>query len=196
MWKSKLSEEQREYYQDFATQARKEYQRQVIEYRATGSYTESSHCKPLEGTNIWVRLVQPCELEQEIMGYETVKFAPRPPELDAAYEERQLRSVVKRKLKLKNLLDEDGNPKQGVDFEKMVDQERQRRLKRKREEEEAKENEELSSPRHASAQHSDSGHQEEEAAAVNITDLQPMQAEDIDYESLMKPPEPPTLYNV
>jgi hypothetical protein len=167
IWKSKFSEEEREYYQDFATEARKEYQRQVIEYRATGSYQPSQRFAPLQGTNIWVRLDNnSCALEREISSYETVRFAPRPPELNEAYEERQLRSIVKRKLKVKNLLDKDGNPKKGVDFEKLMNQERNRHRTRKREEGGKSDEAALSSSRHSSAM-SESGNESYEWQTVN-----------------------------
>jgi hypothetical protein len=59
-------------------------------------------------------------LEREISGYETVKFPPRPPELDEDYNRRLEEGKRKRKLKLKGLLDENGNPitKKGSEEEK------------------------------------------------------------------------------
>ncbi|KAL3903531.1 MAG: hypothetical protein SGILL_010410 [Bacillariaceae sp.] len=138
MWRSALSDDDRDYYQNFATEAREEYKQQVVEYRATGSFTPSHRFAPIEDTNIWVRLDNPCELEREISAYETVKFAPRPPEMDQAYEERLVRSVVIRKLKIKKLLDEDGNPDSDVDFEGLMEEERRKRKKRKRLEEKEK----------------------------------------------------------
>jgi flagellar basal body rod protein FlgB len=118
-----MSEEDRQYYITFADEARKEYQAQIIEYRATGSYQLSKRFKPLENTNIWVRIDSPCALEQEIQSYDTVQFPPRPPELDDAYEKRQIISSLKRKLRSKGLVDNHGNLKEDVDFQKMLQEE-------------------------------------------------------------------------
>jgi Methyl-CpG binding domain len=86
--------------------------------------------RPLEGTNLWVRTDYPCPLEQEIQSYDTVRFRPRPPELDDAYEERQAASIVRRKLRLRGLLDKDDNPVKGVNFAKLVQEELRKRKQR------------------------------------------------------------------
>lgn len=144
IWKSALTDEERKYYNTFAEEARKEYQTQVIEYRATGSYQSSECFRPLEDTNIWVRTDIPCRLEKEIQSYDTVRFRPRPPELDEAYEERQIISMVKRKLRLKGLVDKAGNIKQGVNFPKLLEEERRRRKHRLMEKQQQKELEQSS----------------------------------------------------
>jgi hypothetical protein len=128
-----MSEEDRQYYIKFAEEARKEYQKQIIEYRATGSYQPSQRFKPLENTNIWIRIDSPCALEQELQSYDTVQFRPRPPELDEAYEERQMISRLKRKLRIKGLIDNHGNLQEGVDFKKLLEEERRRQKRRKEE---------------------------------------------------------------
>jgi hypothetical protein len=135
MWKSVMSEDDRQYYIKFAEEARKEYQAQLIEYRATGSYQPSKRFKPLEHTNIWVRIDSPCALEQEIQSYDTVQFRPRPPELDEAYEERQIISKLKRKLRTQGLMDSRGHLQEGVDFKKMIEEEKRKQKRQKRKEE-------------------------------------------------------------
>jgi hypothetical protein len=77
-------------------------------------------------TNIWVRIDSPCALEQEIQSYDTVQFPPRPPELDTAYEERQMIGRLKRKLRINGLLDQHGNPRHGINSEKLVEEERRK----------------------------------------------------------------------
>ena len=113
-----------------ATDSKKEFDQQVIEYRATGSYQPSEHFVRLENSSVWIRKDRPSHLEKEISSYETIQFPKRPPQLDKEYRERELRSVLKRKLKLKGLLKEDGKTwKDGVDFEAEFEKERTKRTK-------------------------------------------------------------------
>jgi hypothetical protein len=119
-----------------ATDAKKEFDQQVIEYRATGSYQPSKHFIRLGNSSVWIRKDRPSPLEKEISSYETIQFPKRPPELDKEYEEREMRSILKRKLKLKGLLNEDGKTwKDGVDFEVELENERRKRSKRNQKEE-------------------------------------------------------------
>jgi hypothetical protein len=132
IWKSVMSEDDREYYSRFAADAKREYKQQMIEYRATGTYRPSKHFAPLDGTNIWVRLDDPSPLEMEISSYETYTFPPRPSMLDEAYEERQLRSVLKRKLRDRKWMDSEGNMlKEGVDFDELLEKERQKKRRKR-----------------------------------------------------------------
>mmetsp|Transcript_15384 Transcript_15384/g.42666 ORF Transcript_15384/g.42666 Transcript_15384/m.42666 type:complete len:321 (+) Transcript_15384:106-1068(+) len=132
IWRVGMSQDEREYFTKFADDARKEFEQQVIEYRATGSYKPSKYFKRIENTSVWVRKDHPSPLEEEICSYETVQFPKRPPELDGEYEEREIRGIVKRKLKIKGLLNEDGKTwKDGVDFEAELEKERKRRNKMK-----------------------------------------------------------------
>ena len=64
-----------------AIDAKKEFDQQVIEYRATGSFQPSKHFVRLEESNIWVRKDCPSPLEKEISSYETIKFPMRPPRI-------------------------------------------------------------------------------------------------------------------
>jgi hypothetical protein len=101
IWRFGISEQEREYYNDFAKQVREEYQEQFREYRATGRFTPSKRFKRLGP--LWVR-IQPHEknsLEREIDGDETVQFPPRPPEMNDAYRKREEESKKRRKEKLK-----------------------------------------------------------------------------------------------
>jgi len=130
IWRVGMSAEDRKYYTRFAQDARKEFEQQVIEFRATGSCQPSKHFAPLENSNIWIRKDCPNPLEKEIHSYETIRFPLRPPEFDEEYEERELRSVLKRKLKGKGFLEEDGRTwKKGIDFEALVEKEKKKRLK-------------------------------------------------------------------
>lgn len=120
LWRHGLSEEERTYYNQFANEAQEVYNRQMIEYRATGTFTPHEEFIKVPGANVWVR--QPSKqnaLEQEICQYETMVFPPRPPSMDEAFEERQRRGIFRRKLRLKGLMSPDGTLKDGLDFEEL-----------------------------------------------------------------------------
>ena len=114
-----MTDSERQYYEDLCEAARKTYERQQIEYRATGTYTKSTDILKLEGVNVWVRSAwhEKNGLEREIAGYDTVSFPKRPPEFDEQYERQLEYSKIRRKLKIKGLLNDDGTWKEGaVDF--------------------------------------------------------------------------------
>lgn len=119
IWRLGMSHEDREYYNDFALETRKEYEKQQIEFRATGSFTPSTRFGKLEGTNIWVRTKweEKNGLEQEVSTYDDCAFPKRPPEYDQEYERSMAASNIRRKLKLKGLLNDDGTVKEGADVE-------------------------------------------------------------------------------
>lgn len=142
IWRIGMGEDDRIYYNNFATEARKEYERQVIEYRATGSYTPSQKFCRLEGTNFWVKRHIQNGLEKEISQYPTCQFPKRPPTMDEAYERREERSIFRRKLKQKGLLNEDGTLKNGLDFEELLQKEREKNLARSDEVQESSDDEE------------------------------------------------------
>jgi hypothetical protein len=130
IWRVGMSAEDREYYARFAKDARKEFDHQVIEFRSTGAFQPSKHFAPLDNSNIWIRKDFPNPLETEILSYETIRFPKRPPEFDDAYEEREVRSIIKRKLREKGLMEKDGKTwKKSVDFEALVEREKIKRLK-------------------------------------------------------------------
>lgn len=108
IWKYGILEKDREYYNEFAREAREEYQEQHREYRATGKYTPSKTFKRLDGTGPWVRVAahEKNVLEREIESYDTVQFPPRPPELDDVYRKREQESKRRRKEKNKSLRDQ------------------------------------------------------------------------------------------
>lgn len=124
IWKIGMSALDRAYYNTFAIDAKREYEQQVVEYRATGSFTPSTEFGKLEGVNVWVRRKFQNGLEREISAYSTCLFPKRPKEMDEAYEKREERSKLKRKLKLKGLLNDDGSLKKGLDFEVLLEEER------------------------------------------------------------------------
>jgi hypothetical protein len=103
MWRLALSAEDRKYYNDFSEQARKEYEQQHLEFRATGHYTPSEVFEKVDGTGLWVRkkFSEKNALEKEIAGYETVIFPPRPPELDEEYNKRNQENKERRKQRLR-----------------------------------------------------------------------------------------------
>ena len=122
-----MSEVDRKYYNDFAAEAKKQYEKQVIEYRATGSFTPSEECLKLDG-NVWIRKHVQNKLEQEISRYPSCQFPKRPAKLDKAYNEREERSKFKRKLKDKGMLNEDGTLKdETLDFETLFQEDRESR---------------------------------------------------------------------
>lgn len=130
IWRMGMSEDERDYFTKFATDAKKEFDQQVIEYRATGSYQPSKHFVRLENSTVWIRKDNPSPLEKEISAYETIQFPKRPPQMEEEYREREIRSITKRKLKLKGLLNKDGKTyKEGVDFEAELEKERNKRTK-------------------------------------------------------------------
>lgn len=134
MWRLDLSDEDKKYYIQFAAEAKQEYQQQLIAYRATGTFQPSTRFAPLDNTRIWVRIdTHACALEREISSYPSAVFPRRPPELDEAYEERQLRSALKRKLRMRKEMDEDGNVQEGIDFEALLEEERRKRRQRRNE---------------------------------------------------------------
>lgn len=105
IWKYGISEQDRDYYNEFAREAREEYQEQHREYRATGQYTKSKTFKRLDGNGPWVRVAmhEKNGLEREIESYDTVQFPPRPPEMDEAYKQREEESKRRRKEKIKTM---------------------------------------------------------------------------------------------
>ena len=107
-----------EHTQQFANDARDEYNKQMIEYRATGSFTPNAEFVKLSNANVWVRKeTNRNDLEKEICSYETVVFPKRPPSMDEAYALREQRGIFRRKLRLKGLENSDGTLKNGLDFE-------------------------------------------------------------------------------
>jgi hypothetical protein len=108
IWRFSVTEEDQKYYHDFVEEARREYKKQRMEYRATGVYTPSETIEKMEGAGLWVRknLEQKNALEKEIAGYESVSFPLRPPEYDDEYKKRDEESKQKRKLKRQCELEE------------------------------------------------------------------------------------------
>ena len=92
IWKYGMNDDDREYYNEFAREAREEYERQHEEFRATGFFQPSLVFERLGGTGTgddddhgpWVRIAkhEKNALEREISTYETVKFPPRPEDAD------------------------------------------------------------------------------------------------------------------
>jgi len=101
IWRFGISEKDREYYNDFAREAREEYQEQYREYRATGHFTPSTTFKKLGPLWVRMKLHEKNGIEREIDSYETVQFPPRPPEMDEAYRKREAESKRRRKAKIK-----------------------------------------------------------------------------------------------
>jgi hypothetical protein len=116
IWRIGMNDSDRRYYNDFAVDARQEYLKQQIEYRATGGYTPSSDFTKLDGVNVWVRAAwhEKSGLEREIVGYDSVIFPRRPPEFNEEYERRNKESILRRKLKVKDLLNDDGTLREGA----------------------------------------------------------------------------------
>jgi HMG (high mobility group) box len=101
IWRYGMSEDEREYYNSFAQEAQKEYQRMHCQYRATGKYTPSDRFEKLQGVGPWVRIPwhEKNALERELATYECISFPPRPPTLDDAYEQRRLEGIRKRRIR-------------------------------------------------------------------------------------------------
>jgi len=120
MWRNQLTDSERKFYSDFADEAREEYQKQHLQYRATGKYSPSETCEKLQDVGPWVHKRPEFRnaLEREISTYDTVVFPLRPPELDEAYKRREEESKRKRKLKVKGLLNPDGAEKKNEENKK------------------------------------------------------------------------------
>lgn len=100
IWRYGITEKDREYYNDFAREAREEYQEQYREYRATGRFTPSNTFKKLGPLWVRIKVHEKNALEREIDSYDTVQFPPRPPEMDEAYQKRHEESKRRRKEKV------------------------------------------------------------------------------------------------
>jgi hypothetical protein len=130
LWRIGLTEDERRYYNQFANDARDEYNRQMIEYRATGSYTPNQEFVKLPEVNVWVRKSSKRNgLEQEICEYDTMIFPKRPPSMDEAYQQREQRSLFRRKLRVKGLENPDGSLKDGLDFEQVFQEHQEKKAK-------------------------------------------------------------------
>ena len=113
-----MHKRRRRFCAQFSNDARDEYNRQMIEYRATGSFTPNTEFVKLSNVNVWVRKeANQNDLEKELCSYETVVFPKRPPSMDEAYALRTQRSIFRRKLRLKGMENPDGTLKNGLDFE-------------------------------------------------------------------------------
>lgn len=80
IWRYGMSKADRAYYTKFAKEAKKEYECQHREFRATGVFPANTIVKRLHEKGPWV-LIDPDKrnkLEHEICGYDTVVFPPRP----------------------------------------------------------------------------------------------------------------------
>lgn len=97
-----LSDKDREYYNTFSEEVRKEYKKQHMEFRATGYYNPSKTFERTDGAGLWVRknVHEKNALELEIASYDSVVFPMRPPEFDGEYRRRELESKKRRKEKL------------------------------------------------------------------------------------------------
>ncbi len=84
IWKYGMSDSDRDYYNVFCTETREEYEKQHAEFKATGSYKPSKVFERLHGDGPWVRIAyhEKNALEREISGYDSVKFPPRPLEME------------------------------------------------------------------------------------------------------------------
>jgi hypothetical protein len=92
IWRYRMSDAARDYYNNFAREARVEYKLQHTEFRATGSYTPSTVFSRLHGDGPWIRIsdTEKNALEREISSYETVKFPPRPIDVDKPHWEKKI----------------------------------------------------------------------------------------------------------
>ncbi len=79
-----MSEDERNYYINLCRDMREEYEKQHAEYRATGSFKKSKLFERLHGDGPWVRIAyhEKNDLEREISQYKTIKFPPRPDDME------------------------------------------------------------------------------------------------------------------
>eukprot|EP00977_Amphora_coffeiformis_P009875 scaffold2276_cov160-Amphora_coffeaeformis.AAC.13 len=104
LWRVDLRTSEQEHYTKMAEDLRREYQEQMLEYRATDTFRTSKRFVKLgDGQGPWVH-IKPKErskLEAEVAGYDTVVFPPRPASKDEEYYKREKLSKEKRKEKLR-----------------------------------------------------------------------------------------------
>lgn len=118
IWKLGMSDADREYYNIFTFEIREEYMQQMREYKATGHFAPSEQFERLGGDGPWVRIHTDHALELELRSYDTVKFPPRPPDQEEAYQQKLLESQLRRKRKLqeqKDLVREQRETNSGTD---------------------------------------------------------------------------------
>ena len=99
-----LSGNERSYYLEYAREAKMDYQSQLDEFQATGTFHPSERFERLgDGQGPWVRKrwAEKNALEREIATYETVVFPARPPEMDEAYYKRRDEGLQRRKERLR-----------------------------------------------------------------------------------------------
>ena len=102
MWKTSLNDRDREYYHNFYVELKKEYQQQLMEYRATGYYTPSTkYLRNHTSVGLWthIEMSEKNALELEIATYDTVQFPST--HLNETEQLRRIRiSQEKRRLKI------------------------------------------------------------------------------------------------
>ena len=100
IWKYGMSDADRDYYNIFAKETREEFEKQHAEYRATGSFKPSKVFKRLHGDGPWIRIAyhEKNALEREITGYDTVKFPPRPVEMEKPFWVKKIEKARAREM--------------------------------------------------------------------------------------------------
>jgi len=108
MWKYGLSGKDRAYYNDFAREARVEYQKQHTEFRATGTYTPSVSFEKIGGDGPWVKSAyhEKNALEREIGTYDRVKFPPRPENFEEPHWVKRAKGENERGMQLRKTMEE------------------------------------------------------------------------------------------
>ena len=108
MWKYGLSAKDRAYYNDFAREARVEYQKQHTEFRATGTYTPSVLFERIGGDGPWVKAAYEDKnaLEREIGTYDRVKFPPRPGNSEEPHWVKRARGENERGMQGRKIVEE------------------------------------------------------------------------------------------
>lgn len=103
-----MSDADRDYYVDFYKEAKQEYDAQYAEYKATGSYKPSRVFERLHGDGPWVRIAyhDKNSLEREISNYESVKFPPRPAEVEQPDWAKKIEKAKAREMERKRAREE------------------------------------------------------------------------------------------
>lgn len=104
IWRVDLKTREQDHYNQMSDEIRKEYQDQMLEFRATDTFRPSERFMKLgNGQGPWVhkRPEERSQLEAEVATYDTVLFPPRPPSKDEAYAMREKMSRERRKERLR-----------------------------------------------------------------------------------------------
>jgi hypothetical protein len=123
IWKFGMSDTDRKYYNDFCKETREEYEKQHAEYKATGTFKPSKAFEKLHGDGPWVRITfhEKNALEREISSYESVKFPPRPLDMDKPDWVKKIEKARGREMERKKAREERAKKQRETELRELED---------------------------------------------------------------------------